>query len=179
MKLILALVIYWAGVMTAPGLESYITHVDGVYFTKYGAKPDQAVIGVMDSAEHSLDIAIYALTKDDIVQAIRRAKARGVRVRVITDFGQTQGKAQNAAIRALIQDGIPVKVNSHDGLMHLKLTIADGSRAAVGSFNYSKAASTVNDEVVVLLSDEGAVRQMADTFERMWNDERHFRSFQP
>ncbi|QZA32199.1 phospholipase D-like domain-containing protein [Hydrogenibacillus sp. N12] len=176
---VVAIFSYLAGIASAPAVPAFLPKADGVYFTRAGEHPERAVIGLIDGAEKTLDVAVYSLTHDGIVQAIRRAKARGVAVRVITDAEQVQGKAQNAAVRALLSDGIPVKVNEHSGLMHLKLAIADGRRASVGSFNFTKAASTQNDEIVVLLSDPEAVRHMAREFDRLWNDREAFRPFRP
>ena len=81
------------------------------------------------------------------MDAIKRAHKRGVAVRIITDRIQAQGKSQREALQLLGSAGIPMKQNKHSGLMHLKMTIADGKTATTGSFNYSKAGRTDNDEV--------------------------------
>lgn len=184
----LFLLAYILGIETYPWLSDTIfqeeplhfqAHSDGVYFTRNGEKPDKAVLALIDNAKESLHLAIYALTEPRIVDALIRAHARGVAVQIITDFKQTQGDAQNKAVRMLIDAGIPVRVNSHSGLMHLKLLVVDAHDAAVGSFNYSKAASTINDEVVVLLSDPEAIQHFERTFAAMWQDTKNYRPFHP
>jgi phosphatidylserine/phosphatidylglycerophosphate/cardiolipin synthase-like enzyme len=62
--------------------------------------------------------------------------------------------------------------------MHLKMTVADRQVFAVGSFNYTKAASTTNDEVLIVLKDPQGAEKCAKEFERMWNDAKHYRDFQ-
>ncbi|MBE3593541.1 MAG: DUF1669 domain-containing protein [Candidatus Carbobacillus altaicus] len=186
--ILIVLLAYMLGLETYPWLSDAVfqgeplhfqKHSDGVYFTRNGEKPDEAVLALINQAKESIHLAIYALTEPRIVDALIRAHARGVTVQIITDFKQTQGDAQNKAVRMLIDKGIPVRVNSHHGLMHLKLLIVDEHNAAVGSFNYSKAASTINDEVVVLLSDPEALQHFERTFSSMWNDTKDYRPFHP
>lgn len=64
------------------------------YFTRAGEHPELALIAVMDGARQSLDVAIYSLTKAEIVKAMLNAHKRGVAVRVITDETQAGGRAR-------------------------------------------------------------------------------------
>ncbi|MGG1641862.1 phospholipase D-like domain-containing protein [Paenibacillus sp. NRS-1782] len=139
--------------------------------------PDQALIDVINSADSTLDIAIYSLTQPDIVKAIRDAEGRDVTVRIIADKSQATGDAQAQALKLIKNAGIPVKVNAHSGLMHLKVTIADGKTVTTGSFNYSKAASTKNDEVLVTLVGGDVAAQFAEKFNAMWNDAERFKTY--
>jgi phosphatidylserine/phosphatidylglycerophosphate/cardiolipin synthase-like enzyme len=143
-------------------------------FTQADQHPEKLLISVIDSAEESLDIAIYSLTYPDIVAAIKKAAAREVAVRIITDQSQSKGKSQNEALKILGSAGIPIKVNTHSGLMHIKMTIADGKVATTGSYNYSKAASTTNDEVLVVLRGEEIAQSFAAQFDAMWDDQKGF-----
>ncbi|WP_217594030.1 phospholipase D family protein [Cohnella sp. GbtcB17] len=139
-------------------------------FTQGGEHPEKLLIGVIQGAKETLDVAIYSLTYPDIVAAIRDAHRRGVAVRLLTDRIQASGKTQKEALKLLGSAGVPIKINSHSGLMHLKMTVADGTVATTGSFNYSKAASTTNDEMLVVLRDETAAASFEEAFERAWND---------
>jgi phosphatidylserine/phosphatidylglycerophosphate/cardiolipin synthase-like enzyme len=131
----------------------------------------------MGSAKQSLDIAIYSLTKPDIVKAIQQAKKRGVEVRIITDQQEAHNRTQEEALKMLKNEGIPIKVNTHQGLMHLKVTIADKSVVTTGSFNYSTSASTTNDEVLVVIRDPAIAKAWDEQFERMWNDRGNFKDW--
>lgn len=139
-------------------------------FTQAGQHPEKQLTDVIRSARRTLDIAIYSLTYPETVQAIRDAAKRGVAVRIITDRIQSAGKTQSAALKILGRAGIPIKINSHSGLMHLKMTVADGEVATTGSYNYTKSASTVNDEVLVVLRDKEIAQAFGRQFDRMWND---------
>ncbi|GFZ76085.1 hypothetical protein GCM10008018_22060 [Paenibacillus marchantiophytorum] len=149
---------------------------DEYYFTQANQHPEKALIDVINSSTQTLDIAIYSLTHPDIVAAIKEAKKRGVAVRIISDKIQSSGKAQEEALKLLGSAGIPMKINKHSGLMHLKVTIADKKVVTTGSYNYSKAASTTNDEVLMVIHTEDAAKSFSEQFERMWNDTKGFES---
>jgi phosphatidylserine/phosphatidylglycerophosphate/cardiolipin synthase-like enzyme len=121
---------------------------------------------------------VYSITHPDIVKAIKDAKKRGVVVRIISDKIQSAGKTQVEALKLLGSAAIPMKINKHSGLMHLKVTIADKKVVTTGSYNYSQAASTSNDEVLVVVHDEAAAKTFTDQFERMWNDTKGFETLQ-
>jgi phosphatidylserine/phosphatidylglycerophosphate/cardiolipin synthase-like enzyme len=140
------------------------------YFPRAGEHPDQAIIGVINSSSSTLDIAIYSLTKPDIVAAIAAAKNRGVAVRIITDRQEAGTKSQAKELAVLKTTGIPIKINSHKGLMHLKVTIADNSTVTTGSYNYTNEATYDNDEVLVVIRDQGVARDWDNEFGRMWGD---------
>jgi phosphatidylserine/phosphatidylglycerophosphate/cardiolipin synthase-like enzyme len=140
------------------------------YFPRAGQHPDQALIGVINSANSALDIAIYSLTKPDIVDAIAAAANRGVAVRVITDREESGDKYQAKELLVLSNAGIPIKINSHKGLMHLKVTIADDKTVTTGSYNYTDEATYDNDEVLVVIDDPGVAKDWESELGRMWGD---------
>ncbi|WP_258171343.1 phospholipase D-like domain-containing protein [Paenibacillus sp. R14(2021)] len=178
-----ALALFVAGCSTHTSTTASTSKVDNSEvewaFTQAEQQPDQLLIGVIDGAADTLDIAIYSLTKPDIVDAIKQAKKRGVSVRIITDRIQARGKSQKEALKLLGSAGVPLKINKHSGLMHLKITIADGKTATTGSFNYSKAASTDNDEVLMLLHNSDIAASFEKQFQAMWDDTAAFEAITP
>lgn len=147
-------------------------------FTKAGQHPEKLLIKAIGEAKSTLDVAIYSLTHPDIVQAILDAEQRGVAVRIISDEQQSGGEAQKKAIQRLHDAGIPIKIDNHSGLMHLKMTIVDGSIATIGSFNYSKAASTTNDEVIMIIHDAKVAESFTAEFKDMWSNTKQYVDFQ-
>lgn len=145
-------------------------------FTQEGHHPEQLLIDSIESAERTLDVAIYSLTHPDIVKAIKEAHQRGVAVRLITDKSQLAGKSQTEAAKILGSAGVPMKVNTHSGLMHHKMTVVDQRSITTGSFNYSKAASTRNDELLMLIHDEQIAASFAQHFDSLWNNAKKFES---
>jgi phosphatidylserine/phosphatidylglycerophosphate/cardiolipin synthase-like enzyme len=148
-------------------------------FTKAKQQPEKLLISVIDSSKSTLDVAIYSLTKPDIVDAIKKAKKRGVNVRIISDKLQSAGKTQAEALKILGSAGIPIKVNSHSGLMHLKVVIADKKIATTGSYNYSANASTDNDEVLMVIRNATVAKSFSAEFDAMWKDTKGFKEISP
>jgi phosphatidylserine/phosphatidylglycerophosphate/cardiolipin synthase-like enzyme len=148
-----------------------------VYFPRAGQDPAPVLVNLIKQAHSSCHVAIYSLTNPEIVKALVEAHKRGIDVKVITDRKQTEGKVQKHAINILLMSGIPVKINTHPGLMHLKMTVIDGKIATAGSYNYTKAASEENDEMFVVITDPDFVKACQTEFERMWTDSQNFTLF--
>lgn len=147
------------------------------YFTRYNGKPDEELIRVIDTANDTLDIAIYSLTKASIADAILKANTRGVKIRVITDKGQSDSKYQAKILDSFKAVGIPIKMNTHAGLMHLKVTVADNSVVTTGSYNYSNQASTVSDEVLVIIPNKKVAQDFDKQFNKMWGDVMNYSNY--
>lgn len=159
---------------------SEVQHESGqinYYFPRDGRKVQPELIKIISSARETLDIAIYSFTDEDVASAVIKAKENGVTVRLITDKQQSGGKYQKAVLKKLKKSKIPIKVNSHSGLMHLKVTVADKKIATTGSFNYTKSAEDKNDEVFVVLNSSKAAEDFDSEFERMWNDSKSFDNY--
>ncbi|KEO84241.1 phospholipase D-like domain-containing protein [Tumebacillus flagellatus] len=158
-----------------------VSNIDGSAvqwaFTQADQHPDQVLEQQINTAQKTLDIAIYSLTEKGIVQSILDAKKRGVKVRLITDKQQMAGKSQAEQLKNLAKAGIPIKYNSHSGLMHLKVSIIDGTECTTGSFNYSNQASTDNDEVLLVVKDPKATAAFQAQFDRMWSDTKGFKDY--
>jgi phosphatidylserine/phosphatidylglycerophosphate/cardiolipin synthase-like enzyme len=147
------------------------------YFPRAGQDPVQPLVNVINSANSSLDIAIYSLTKDNIVQAIAAAEKRGVTVRIITDREESGDKSQTKELLVLSNAGIPIKINSHKGLMHLKVIIADDKVVTTGSYNYTDEATHDNDEVLVIINDQSIAQNWDNEFQSMWTDDTDYQNY--
>lgn len=162
---------------TQPPISSSSSAAVQCYFPRDGQKAQPKLISIINSSKKSLDVAIYSFTDPQIAAAIRGAKQRGVAVRLITDREQSTSRSQKSNLSLLKRTGIPIKINTHSGIMHLKVTIADNSIATTGSFNYTKSAENKNDEVFVILTDSKTASGFEKEFNRMWNDTSDFRNY--
>ena len=140
-----------------------------LYFPRAGQDPAPVLVKLYNGATTSLYIAIYSLTHPDIVKAIGDAQKRGVKVKIITDSDAATSNTQKHAVNDLLTLGIPVKINLHNGLMHLKMSVIDGRTATIGSYNYTLSASQQNDEVMVVITQAAAVQSCQDEFNRLWD----------
>lgn len=147
------------------------------YFSRTSIALDKKLIEQINSAHQSLDIAIYSLTRDQIVNAILAAKSRGVVVRIICDREQANAKYSLQDILKLQAALIPIKVNIHSGLMHLKTCIIDQTTVTLGSYNYTKSATLENDEILAVVHDPVIANGFLTHFNSMWEDNINYKSF--
>lgn len=147
------------------------------FFSREGQHPDGELVSLINSTHKSLDIAIYSITKKNIVDAIIEAEKRGIKVRIITDNETSKNKYENSALYRINDAGIPIKVNKHSGLMHMKVMISDDSTVTTGSFNYTDSATYKNDEVLVVIHDLSSTKVFEKEFSKMWNDYSNFENY--
>ena len=129
---------------------------------------DQKLIGVINSAKTTLDIAIFSITHTGIAAAIVEAQERGVVVRMVVDKGQSEGaKSQTDE---LIKAKIAVKIGNATGIMHDKYCIVDKAVMETGSFNYTTSATSYNTENQIYITDKGVIKRYQDNFENLWSE---------
>lgn len=124
------------------------------------------VIGFIDHCTTTLDIAIYALTHNDIADALMRAHDRGVVVRVLMD--NLQASQRGADDEKLEAQGIELRRDTQSGAMHHKFCIGDGKAVITGSFNWSMNADQHNAENFVIVRLHYVVANFQREFNRIW-----------
>jgi phosphatidylserine/phosphatidylglycerophosphate/cardiolipin synthase-like enzyme len=115
---------------------------------------EHLVIKVIDSAKSELELLSYSFTSVPVVEALVRARHRGVKVTLVADYkdnvsADRSGKAR-AALGALVNAGADVRTISVYAIHHDKVIIADRETVEQGSFNYSDAAAHRNSENVMV-----------------------------
>ena len=115
---------------------------------------EHLIIKVIDSAKSELDLLSYSFTSVPVVEALVRARHRGVKVSLVADYkdnvsADRSGKAR-AALGALVNAGADVRTISVYAIHHDKVIIADRQTVEQGSFNYSDAAAHKNSENVLV-----------------------------
>ena len=133
-------------------------------------RPADRLVTLYEEARQSIYLAMYGLTYPPIIRALVAAKKRGVDVRVITDRGKLDDQKQRAALETLRLAGIPIKVNRHDGLMHLKQAVVDDRANTSGSMNQTGSAARYNDERLDIFHDPASTHRAREKFLKMWAD---------
>jgi phosphatidylserine/phosphatidylglycerophosphate/cardiolipin synthase-like enzyme len=128
-------------------------------------------------ATRYLYVAVYGLTSPRAVEAMVAAKKRGVDVRMITDRQRTEDVKQRTALQTLQLAGIPILVNEHDGLMHLKQVVIDDEVNTTGSMNHTTSGNRYNDERLDVIADHAITVKAREKFLAMWNDHTRFKEW--
>jgi phosphatidylserine/phosphatidylglycerophosphate/cardiolipin synthase-like enzyme len=136
--------------------------------------PMDRIVALYQQARRYIYVSVYGLTYPRAVEALVAAKKRGLDVRMLTDQERTLEVKQHSALRTLRLAGIPIRVNQHDGLMHLKQVVIDDEINASGSMNHTTSGNAYNDERMDIITDPGISRKARDQFLSMWNDHVRF-----
>ncbi len=115
---------------------------------------EHLVVKVIDSAKSELDLLSYSFTSVPVVEALVRARHRGVTVRLVADakdnVNADRSVKARAALGALVNAGADVRTIRVYPIHHDKVIIADRQTVKLGSFNYSDAAAHKNSENVLV-----------------------------
>ncbi|MHB8482104.1 MAG: phospholipase D-like domain-containing protein [Nitrospiria bacterium] len=147
--------------------------------TYYGPEDrlQSRVISLYESAGKTIYIACFNITSRPVTRTLIKAKKKGIDVRIITDQGELENRYTRRAVESLREAGIPVKVNRHEGLMHIKQVTIDDRINTSGSFNQTWSANTLNDERFDIITDLSNTRKAREKFLSMWNDTVRFVDF--
>jgi cardiolipin synthase len=111
------------------------------------------------AARQTVEVEMYELGNPQLLQALRMARHRGVRVTVILDATEVQSRRAVPLLRAA---GVAVEaVRVTTGIDHVKLLVVDGHRALVGGVNWGTGSIATWDADVELPDDPGLARIFA------------------
>jgi phosphatidylserine/phosphatidylglycerophosphate/cardiolipin synthase-like enzyme len=129
---------------------------------------DVALIG---QAAKQIDIAAYVLTDRAVIEALRGAARRGVKVRIWRDAGMA-AKVGDYDVDAELGGpihGLEIRSKSPGGeLMHLKDYCVDHRLLRTGSANFSRSGETRQDNDLVALRGESVCAGFDAKFDRAW-----------
>ena len=112
------------------------------------------IIKTIQSAKREICMLTYSFTSAPVVQALIRARQRGVSVRLVADAKSNLSKDDNsksrAALSGLVNAGADVRTITAYAIHHDKVIIADRETVQTGSYNYSDAAARRNSENVLV-----------------------------
>lgn len=149
-------------------LEIYFTDPDAPGARTYEGGPDEALAAAIDGARLSVDMAVYNFNLWSIRNALLRAHRRGVVVRVVMESDNMDA----AEVRALVEAGIPVRGDQHEGLMHNKFVIVDRSEVWTGSMNFSVGGAYKDHNNLIRIRSLLMAENYLTEFEEMFSDRR-------
>ena len=110
----------------------------------------QFIVRQIDAAKSELLVQTYGFTNVAILNAIARAKERGVFVWAILDKSNKQARYAHRIESSCIE----VQIDSRSGIAHNKVLVIDGRHVITGSFNFTKNAQKRNAENVLLIAND-------------------------
>lgn len=150
-----------------PGVAPRAVKFNGRTFDSYVFRPDKpiepAIVEAIDAAKKSVRITLYEFDLEKILDALRRAKKRRLKVEIVVDHshvyttgkdprGKNRFKQPSPQILALINEGFDILVlrGQNGGIQHNKyilLDVVEGKNGAIeegllvyGSYNMAETA---------------------------------------
>ncbi|MFY4774218.1 phospholipase D-like domain-containing protein [Metabacillus sp. RGM 3146] len=123
-----------------------------------------ALITEIDKAQTSIDGAFYEVRYQPFVDALIRAKNRGVAIRIQTDTDYIN----NTFTQQLISAGISVKGDNRSAIMHDKYAIIDGKKVWMGSANTTDTDNANNYDNTILWESADLAKIYKTDFEEMF-----------
>ena len=148
-----------------------------VYFTNPAGDPADehniahACTGYIDNAKETIDVAAYELDNKLVVDALVRAKERGVQIRLVTDTDYIH----EIGPTALKAHGIGVVEDHRDPLMHNKFMVFDKKAVWTGSVNFTENCMYKNDNHGLYIESPELAENYSTKFRWMF-EENHFGS---
>lgn len=147
-----------------------VTVVSSVYVL-----PDDGYSPILDeirNARCTIDLSMYLLTDPTVIESLKDARNRGVRIRVILErepFG-TWG-TQQEQMDTLVALGAEVRWSPERfNYSHAKYMVLDSQTVVISNQNFTQSAFTRNREYGVVSTEPSVVAQAQAIFEADWND---------
>lgn len=131
-----------------------------------GSECRDAILRHLLGAQKRLDICVFTIADDEITRAILHAHGRRVAVRIISDDDKRFDAGSD--VQQLADAGIAVVLDQSKAHMHHKFALIDQRWLLNGSFNWTRSASTSNDENLVVTNDPAQLKQFGAQFEALW-----------
>lgn len=128
---------------------------------------EERVLEAIKQAKHSIQVLAFSFTSQPIAEALVNASTQGVQVRVIFEKTRIASYSQHDY---LLKHNISVFKDGNAYTMHEKLFIIDNTTIIAGSYNPTKAATTRNDENLLVIQSPLLVNQSLREFERILTD---------
>lgn len=108
------------------------------------------MLDLINSAAHSIQIAMFTFTHPILTDALINAKKRGVKVQIAIDF-QTKKGASCKVIQKLQEENVEILFNRDIKLCHHKYILLDNKTLVCGSANWTKSAFNKNYDCFLIL----------------------------
>ena len=131
----------------------------------------QHIVREIKEAGTSIDVMAFSFTADKIAKAMVERLKQGVRVRAL--FDTRQAHSEHAEDNYLADQGAQVYLDDNKYAMHDKVIVIDVNTVITGSYNFTNAAETKNDENVLIVHSPAIAGKYESEFESLLAHQAH------
>lgn len=132
---------------------------------------ESALLTLIDGATASIDVALYGLNRQSVVDALIAARDRDVTVRVVGDDDAATG-SYSTSYQALINADITV-ITDTSKIQHNKFMVFDSQAVWTGSTNFTDTGLTLNANNSIVITDTTLADIYETEFAEMWAGKFH------
>ena len=103
------------------------------------------IVKLIEDSEKSVEFAVYSFTNEKIIQAVKEAQTRGVKIKGVVE---KQGVTKGSIIYENIQN---VKEDEFNRRVHTKIFVIDDEISVSGAMNPTYKGAHVNDENIIII----------------------------
>lgn len=127
----------------------------------------EKILALCAQARRSVDVCVYTIADNPLSEALLACHRRGIAVRVITDNDKQFDAGSD--VQWLLERGVPLCVDSSPHHMHHKFALFDGRLLLNGSFNWTRSASTSNEENFLVIEHPQLLAEFRQRFDSLWS----------
>lgn len=124
------------------------------------------ILHYLKEAKSYVNLCVFALSNDLLVDALIELHQKGVKVRVISD--DEQAERSGADMERIRSSGIQGRLDQSKANMHHKFCVVDGVILMSGSFNWTRQAVEKNQENLIITDDTVLIQAYNAEFEKLW-----------
>lgn len=134
----------------------------------------EKLIGVIEMADKTINIAMYQLTDRRLVNKLKSRATDGVKIRILLHKNPKNEKKLKKYKRFLEKNAkgnIKVRLRggkAEGGLFHHKFMIVDKKVVVLGSYNWSYRANKKNKEDLLIIFDDNLAGEYTRYFNKEW-----------
>jgi phosphatidylserine/phosphatidylglycerophosphate/cardiolipin synthase-like enzyme len=125
---------------------------------------EQQVIATLQQANFAIRQLAFTFTSEPIAQELLTLALQGITVTVI--FEKTR-ITRYSTYHELLKHPLHIYTDTNPYTMHEKLFLIDDELIIAGSYNPTAAATTINDENLLIISDSTLAQQFRNEFDRI------------
>lgn len=125
---------------------------------------DQKLVEVIDSATRTLDMSVYNLGRASVIDALERARDRGIDVRMVGDVDE----AGTDGYRRILRTEIPFSLGNSTAIQHNKFAIADRRLLFFGTGNITDSDLFRNNNNFIVVESPELGAAFTGEFEQMY-----------
>ena len=142
---------------------------------------------VLSTSNHSLDLALFVFSAQNLADSLGQLKAKGVKIRLLADPGfanrpfsevldllglalpdrHCKLEAGNRPLGAPLE-GVAIPRLAGGDKLHHKVAVIDNRTVVSGSFNWSPSAAHQNDEVLMIIDSPQLAAHFTKEIDRLW-----------